>query len=46
MIAAYAGKTLGIGTELVQRVLAEQTRRFEVDVAVLPDRPFRPLAAL
>jgi len=27
------GKTLGIGTGLVQRVLAEQTRAFDVGVA-------------
>jgi hypothetical protein len=29
------GKTLGIGTGLVQRVLAEQTRPFDVGVAEL-----------
>ena len=29
------GKTLGIGTGLVQRVLAEQTRPFDVDVVEL-----------
>jgi hypothetical protein len=28
-----AGKTLGIGTALVQRVLMEQSRPFDVDVA-------------
>ena len=32
------GKTLGIGTGLVQRVLVEQPRPFDVDVAEAPMR--------